>query len=229
MKMLRMSMVLVLAAFAVVANAQTAIMPPEDGIWSDPSQSGSGFVIETNNRIMAVAAFSYDGQRRSSWFLGTAPFDYSGRRWRANVNLFTGGQCLGCSYSAPALISGGADVEIRFTTQTSAEVFVDGVKAYSILRSYFDRANIDNFVLGSWIFSYQPDISSGNLLGDAIFLDRETSDAQGPYVIGFRVADNRNVVGYRTNSNPQYAILVDTTTEFNALYVMNPLKNSGSS
>ena len=216
---------LCLLAFACIANAQPSSMPPEDGIWGDPSQSGSGFVIETNNRIMAVAAFAYNEGRQSTWYLGTAPYDYTNHRWTGTVSSTSGGQCLGCTYSAPTTAATGTALEIRFTSQTTANVFVNGVQRYAIQRSYFDAPNIDNFVLGEWYFSYPTAPNSGTLTGDDLLLVREgTCSNGGPCSIGYRFGDMRPVTGSRS-SGSTYSVLLDSSTEFWTLYLVFRYKN----
>lgn len=213
---------LLLAARAVCAETP---VPPEDGIWGDPSQSGSGFVIETHNRTMAVAAFAYDAQRRASWYLGTGPYDYTNRRWSGRVSAFTGGQCLGCTHSSPTPIEDGANLEIRFSSPTTGAVFIDGVQKYAIRRSYFDSSNIDDFVLGEWYFAYPTAPAAGTLAGDDLLILQEASCASGPCTTGARFGDLRPVTGTRGSANT-YQFLLDSSTQFWTLYLVIPYKNT---
>ena len=211
-------------AFAGQAAAQASSMPPEDGIWGDPAQSGSGFVIETNNRIMAVAAFAYNEGRQSTWYLGTAPYDYTNHRWTGTVASTTGGQCLGCTHSTPTTSPTSTNLEIRFTSQTTATVLVNGVQRYAIQRTYFDAPTIDNFVLGEWYFSYPATPNSGVLTGDDLLLVREATCTSGPCSQGFRFGDLRPVTGSR-GAGGTYSVLLDSSTDFWTLYLVFPYKN----
>lgn len=216
---------LLFLAVATPAAAQPSSMPPEDGIWGDPSQSGSGFVIETNNRIMAVAAFAYNDARQSTWYLGTAPYDYITHTWTGTVASTSGGQCLGCSYSAPVTSATSTNVEIRFTSQTTANVLIDGVQRYAIQRTYFDASNIDNFVLGEWYFAYPQTPNSGLLAGDDLLMLREATCTSGPCSQGNRFGDLRPVTGSR-GANGTYSFLLDSSTDFWTLYLVFPYKNN---
>ena len=211
-------------AFAGQAAAQASSMPPEDGVWGDPAQPGSGFVIETNNRIMAVAAFAYNEARQSTWYLGTAPYDYTNHRWAGTVSSTTGGQCLGCPHSAPTTAATGTQLEIRFTSQTTGNVLVDGVQRYAIQRTYFDAPTIDALVLGEWYFSYPSDPSVGTLVGDDLLLIHEAACSTGPCSRGYRYGDLRPVTGTRASNNT-YSVLLDSSPDFWKLYLVFVYKN----
>ncbi len=216
---------ILLLACANLAHAQASSMPPEDGIWGDPAQSGSGFVIETNNRIMAVAAFAYNEARQSTWYLGTGAYDYTNHKWVGTVASLAGGQCLGCTHSAATTSATATNVEIRFTSQTTANVLIDGVQRYAIQRTYFDAPNIDNFILGEWYFSYPQAPNSGLLAGDDILMLREATCTSGPCSTGNRYGDLRGVTGSRSNSGT-YTFLLDSSTDFWTLYLVLPYKNT---
>lgn len=215
---------LLFLVFAIPAAAQPSSMPPEDGVWGDPAQSGSGFVIETNNRIMAVAAFAYNDARQSTWYLGTAPYNYTTHIWTGTLASTSGGQCLGCTYSAPVTSPTGTSVEIRFTSQTTANVFIGGVQRYAIQRTYFDAPTIDNFVLGEWYFSYPTAPNSGTLTGDDLLLLNEATCTSGPCSQGFRFGDLRPVTGSR-GAGGTYSFLLDSSTDFWTMYLVFPYKN----
>ena len=55
---------LVVALVAAPAQAYT----PESGIWWNPAESGSGYVIEIQDNFMALGYYGGDAQGRATWW-----------------------------------------------------------------------------------------------------------------------------------------------------------------
>ncbi|MGB5292669.1 MAG: hypothetical protein WBN41_14595, partial [Lysobacterales bacterium] len=80
---------------------------PEPGHWYNPDQSGTGFNLEFQNGIMAGYYYGYDTEGDPEWYLVTGPLvrsETTGVMWELEVEpqRFTGGNCMGCPYQAPA-------------------------------------------------------------------------------------------------------------------------------
>lgn len=111
---------------------------PETGIWDNPDNSGSGFVIEVQNGVLVAYYFGYDEQGDADWFVLSAPLeesDESGVMWEAEGNpvRLSQGSCLGCDYQEPDLETDEEAVRFEFLQRANARVILaDGQEQFIV-------------------------------------------------------------------------------------------------
>lgn len=105
-----------------------AVGTPAAGIWWNPAESGRSFNIEVRHGTLLLTAQVYDAQGAPLWLLATGPYDATTGSFSGTFSRYTGGQCLGCAYSAPqGSPIGGGNVELVFSSETHGTLTVDGV------------------------------------------------------------------------------------------------------
>lgn len=71
------------AMFLVLLAAGPARAAPEVGWWWNPSESGRGFFVESQNGIMYLAGYFYEPDGRATWLVSGGPnadpYSYQGR------------------------------------------------------------------------------------------------------------------------------------------------------
>lgn len=118
-----------------IANANPY---PEPGIWYNPDQSGSGFGLEFQNGIMAGNYYGYDENGEPEWYLFANKLTRSeeaGVMWELEVQpeRYTGGNCMGCEYQAPAVPELLPAIKIEFLQRAYAKVtFSNGSIQYMV-------------------------------------------------------------------------------------------------
>ena len=141
-----------LLAFVRPAAAQNV----DAGLWWVPSLSGWGLSIDQQNGQLVVIAYTYDGNRSPIWYLSTGIMtsntSYSGRAYS-----YTGGQCGGCSYTAPSQLADLGPVAITFSPALSGApattgTLVYGGGSYPIERFVFNLGDYPYRMLGQWGF-----------------------------------------------------------------------------
>lgn len=149
-----------LFAALIVANAAFAVtVTPENGWWVNPSRSGTGFNIETQNNVMFVATFVYDEAGQPIWYSGSGQLDTNGT---VTMGLFhsEGGPCIGCPYQAPTTTDAGIPITLKFTSRGEGTVSWQGTQE-PIQRFNFNQGDGAQLLLGDWVLiSSAPDASN---------------------------------------------------------------------
>lgn len=115
-----------LAATAVLmAAAPVSAFTPESGFYWNPAEPGSGLTIEIQDNYVFLIGYVYDTQGRATWLTaqGLMPTVSPGTNSRFNsvLDSFSGGQCIGCAYTAPiASLGSGGPVSLNWTTEIEA-------------------------------------------------------------------------------------------------------------
>ena len=83
--------------------ATTPTLDDHSGSWSDPTESGYGFTIQTQDDISYAVLYYYDEKGAPAWAAGTKfSDDQAHKLWTAND-----GACPGCSYRKPSFEAAG--------------------------------------------------------------------------------------------------------------------------
>lgn len=206
---------ILLSAIALLLGLSTAhaqVLTPEDGIWWNPAEPGRGFQIETQNGVMVLGTYAFDGSGNPQWYLSAGTYDPATRTFTGSMDGFRGGQCIGCPFR-PSVAGGGAGpVTIRFSTGVSGTLTAGGV-SIPIQRFFYNYALPDGIVFGGWVMSQQ----TGTLVSaDWLVFDRTSPAPSGPpYVLGNRDGDpGALVLGRFEPSLSRWLFLLDSSTSF---------------
>lgn len=107
---------LVLLATTTVSWA--SYYDPEGGWWWNPAESGRGFNLEIQGNTLGIAMFVYNTSGDPEWYTGTGTI--ADNQFSATLQRFSGGQCIGCSYTPPSVDGNSGPVSITFTSDTTA-------------------------------------------------------------------------------------------------------------
>ncbi|HVN69393.1 MAG TPA: hypothetical protein VMU38_07090, partial [Candidatus Binatia bacterium] len=98
------------------------------------SESGSGFELDYHDGTLVVAAYSYLPNGSAQWYLASGAV--ANNVFTATLDKYTGGQCISCTYKAPAPNGNDGTITITFTSATTATVDLPGGRHIPIER-YF--------------------------------------------------------------------------------------------
>lgn len=124
-----------LALLAAAASPASAFVP-ESGIWFNPAESGRGVTIEVQDNILQFSAYVYRPDGTTAWFTSAGPLVYTYNSqgalqtvtYSGNLDGYSGGQCLGCTYRAPTVLPGaGGPIRLDFRTEIEANLTWGGV------------------------------------------------------------------------------------------------------
>ena len=126
---------------ALFAVAPSHAYTPESGIWSNPNESGSGYVIEIQDNLMVLAYYGGDAQGRAVWHLASGLLSGNARFDNKQMNRTVGSQCIGCPYlGAPiTLVGDGGTVTVVFdpNDNTKATLTWGNGRVVPIRRQWF--------------------------------------------------------------------------------------------
>ena len=94
-----------------------ALAAPQVGWWWNPSESGRGFFVESQNGVTFIAAYLYENDGHATWFVAGGPnadpYNYSGPLY----NL-SNGQTLFGGYVKPGGLTVGGQMSVHFDDDT---------------------------------------------------------------------------------------------------------------
>ena len=101
---------------------------PVEGLWWNPSESGSGYNIQVQHGVMVATMFSYTNGGDPMWYLvvGTMTNAGTGVTATGTLDKFRGGQCASCMYQMPSTMGNDGGATITFTSPTAATVQLPG-------------------------------------------------------------------------------------------------------
>jgi hypothetical protein len=170
---------IILLLYAGISNA----IAPEDGIWYNPQQPGRGWVITSQNDLMAVSTYTYAASGAPTWYLSVGNYSDATRSFAGSLAGTRDGQCIGCPYRAPAATGSAGALTIQFTDNENA-VLVQAGETVPIRKYYYAYSEPDDRLYGEW--SFAGNVALG--IGDAEFLvfDRSFTAASGRRYVQFR-------------------------------------------
>lgn len=92
---------------------------PKVGAWWNPNESGRGFVFDGSGTTLAMQAYTYDASGAPQWYLAVGTLSNNGTTWVANLEKYSGGQCLGCVYKPAQSVGSDGQVSVIFTSDTT--------------------------------------------------------------------------------------------------------------
>lgn len=121
----------------LLCPANTVAPKPESGIWRNPEQSGTGFMLEVQHNTLGGFYYLFDEDGQATWYLISAEMELeeipgimgaSERRWVAEAELehLAGGACLGCPYTPPEALEPAGTIRFEFPRRNFGRFAVDG-------------------------------------------------------------------------------------------------------
>ena len=129
-KLLSLFVGIALTLFASLAHA----MPPQNGWWWNPSESGSGYAIERQGNSIFMASFLYESSGAATWYVSSLTLGPDGS-YQGDMLRYTGGKSLLGSYKPPTSPTVVAKVAISFKyadTGTMVISFPNGAPSRTI-------------------------------------------------------------------------------------------------
>lgn len=141
---------LVTAALCALSFAANAL--PTPGIYWNPQEPGTGYAIEVQQNLLAVAIYTYRENGDPVWYLAAGQMFDGNQRFSAPAVEFLNGQCPGCPYQAPEVIDTAGTVELEFQSRTTALLTWAG-RTIPIERQNFGFASGPGSMLGRWLLT----------------------------------------------------------------------------
>jgi hypothetical protein len=168
---------------------------PVDGWWFNPNESGRGVNIEMQDDTMFVSLFHYAEDGDQSWWITSGQYDASLQRFQSDFIATEDGQCPGCAWVGPDIVSlPDPGVTIDFTSPITATMTWAGGTT-SLSRQYFAQFDTDDprtFLLGEFHFTIGDD---GVYVADRLIFD-ELDEMDGVrFVTGRRSGTDRLALG----------------------------------
>jgi len=198
-------------------------MTPEDGAWWNPSQSGRGWFIMSQNNLMVVASYGYAQNGAPQWYLSTGTFNPRTRAFSASLLGFQNGQCIGCSYRDPTQTPSPGNLTITFTADDRATLTQAG-ETVQIEKFMFGYPQTNDRLWGEWAFSamYSSIGDGEHLTFDGTYV----SNTGTQYVQARRTYSTLGLALGRYDAGiGKYAVLLDSSTSYYKLFVFQPGAN----
>lgn len=209
-----------LIAICMFWTTCASAMMPENGVWWNPSESGTGYDLELQDNTLVMYAYTYETS-------GTPVYLYSGMR-RSGENQFAGalmksanGPCITCSYR-PNTEAPVGNVQIAFDSPSTATLTVatsDGSRSTRLQRFAFAINEATPYkVMGEWALvtgSFSSPIYSGDRLG---FASTFTNSDGFLMASGSRTGSVVNSAIARRDADGSWYILLDTSPAYFDFY-----------
>lgn len=215
--MVRMFFALFSLAASFAAAGQSYRRPPQDGYWWNPAESGRGFTIETQGEIVAVTHYVYDTQGRAIFQQTAGTWNAAAGELVTGLLSFSGGQCIGCAYTAPTATNLG-NATLRFTNTISGEIIYPNGTRVAISRYDYGYPAPEDKLLGTWNTAW---FGLTSEFANFFYLSARCTTCTTPNTVQGvleRTRSGRPVVA--AFNNGIYLILIDSTTSFWELYYM---------
>ncbi|HEV7489744.1 MAG TPA: hypothetical protein VGO25_02990 [Rhodanobacteraceae bacterium] len=180
---------------------------PTMGLWFNPQESGRGYDIDLQGDTMIVTTYVYETSGDPIWYLSSGTYDHSTGVFQSTYDSYSGGQCFGCPYQAPAVQVGAAGpITITFHTNQAATLTYPGGSTEIVKFAYGFPTRTD-VLFGEWALSYE---TGGVVGGDWIVFDTPYTDTSGlAYASGHEAsATTTTALGLYNSSVPEAQILV---------------------
>ena len=107
---------------------------PFNGLWWNPSESGSGYQIQTSGSTLVVTIYTFAANGDPIYYLSAGPLTNAGYTYTGTLDRYRGGQCISCPYAgAPTLTGNDGTVRFEFITSRSATVYLPGGRVTTIV------------------------------------------------------------------------------------------------
>ena len=109
---------------------------PVEGMWWDPTQSGSGYAIDVKHGVLVMTVFSYTATGLPQWYLLYGPL--VNNSVTAKLLKFTNGQCISCAaWQLPSAAGDDGMATVTFTSPTTGTILLPGGRITQIVPQDF--------------------------------------------------------------------------------------------
>ena len=112
------------------------------GWWYDPSFNGMGFFIESRGGTLFMAWYHYREDGTARWFSSGGAFPEGSTTYSGQYVEWSGGQCVGCTYSVPLPVTLPDALNLQFRDNGTAFMQWNGT-AYTLERFHFENLITD--------------------------------------------------------------------------------------
>jgi hypothetical protein len=113
-------------------------LTPEQGLWWDPTQVGTGYSINVRHGVAVVTVYTYLPDGTATWYIASGPLTNGGQSFSATLNAYVGGPCIPCSDPRYPSANGNAGtISIVFASPQTATVFLPGGRVANIVPASF--------------------------------------------------------------------------------------------
>ena len=209
---------LFLILLGTATSASGYNLAPEDGLWWNPSESGRGWTLETQNNVTVVTHYTYRPDGSSTFFTSSGVWDAPTATLIAPVFTAVGGQCVGCSYIRPSTQNQG-NAQFRFFTRYSGQVTYPNGTVIPIWRYQFLHTDPKAYLKGMWATTWAD--SNANSYSHFLQLDTNcsTCGTANPYSVIGRITVTESfgrvvVAQLIPNSGNQFLVLIDAEPNY---------------
>ncbi len=142
---------------------------PTEGMWYNPEQSGTGFMIDVRNQHIGGTWYGYDEQGQPTWLIFSGPLvegDTPEVMWTVDADLvrYEGGNCANCPYRPPSANEAVGSIHLEFYQMNHASVRINGGEKQFVVPVAFGgipRIRIGDSpytvpdVHGQWLFVFK--------------------------------------------------------------------------
>ncbi len=200
-------------AATVFAQVSSPVIKAESGYWWNPAESGRGYAIEIQDKIVFMTVYAYAGDDDPDsgsphWF--TVSGELQGNAIESELVLNEQGQCLGCDPQEPISTFTGQNVSLVFQSDRQAQLTING-NTIGIQRFLYTDTLIQPIsrLLGQWkIITDYSELSDDQypFEADVLIIDQLADD-------GLSASGQRASSGEAVTANLEGDVVVIRVTE----------------
>lgn len=126
---------LLVSKVTVSPDTVSAPIEPQLGMWWNPAESGTGYMLDKSGATMIVTTYSYRSDGVAQWYLSVGHL--VNNRLEAKLETYSDGQCLTCAYKEPKEGPVPGSMVIQFTSPTTGTITLPGGRTTPFLRFVF--------------------------------------------------------------------------------------------
>ncbi len=204
--------------FALIGPAHS--ITPESGWWWNPNASGTGYNIEIQDNVLAVATYVFDAAGAPTYYISAGAMG-NDSTYSGTLNLYSGGQCIGCSYKSPAGAAAGT-ISIKFLSAQSGTMTLNGGTPIPIQRFSFGINTAAPYaMLGEWAIieggkSYP--VYYGDRIQFSATFTSTTSGSIGTLFAGGNRSGSTGATAVAFQQDGVWYMLISTSTSYYQFY-----------
>lgn len=214
------------AAFFLTCCGYVSAMSPENGVWWNPNESGTGFNFEIQDNVLGVYAYTYEANGLPVYLYGGTTLTGT-NQFEGTLNKSSNGSCISCPYRPNGQVQVGR-IKIAFDSPSTATVTTttaEGTRSTRVQRFAFlidERSPYKMF--GEWSLvtgSSSFPIYFGERLG---FGTTFTGSNGALSASGSRTGSSSNVALARQEADGSWTMILDSSPSY---YTFNTFRFSG--
>ena len=207
------------ATFLLTWACFASAMVPENGVWWNPNESGTGFNFEIQDDRLGVYAYTYEASGLPVYLYGVTALTGT-NQFEGSLMKSSSGSCISCPYHPNSEAKVG-QIKVLFDSPSSATVTTttaEGTRSTRVQRFAFVIDERNPYKLfGEWSVV----IGSTNFpvyFGDRLAFGSTFSSAGILYASGSRTGSSSNVALGRQEADGSWLVLLDSSTSYYTAY-----------